>query len=523
MSKLRASFTLGFGIYVGLSPSAGLASPRYFDFDGNGHGDLAVGAPGQNSRVPGGMVLVYRGFDTAGGYDQVLLLDQSVPNMPGTAEPLDAFGAALAWGDFDADGYDDLVIGMPGELYYGDSIGGIEVLYGAPAPASNLINARARVLTRSHGGVEGAGVVYQDFGAALAAGDFNGDGFDDLAVGAPAHRVAGNPGGSVQVFYGSDTGIRTDTDVILEDSDDDESQMGAALTTGDFNCDGYEDLAIGSPGRTVSGNQYAGLVHVAYGRATGLPTSGFQIWHQDVGNMPTLTEPYEAFGLALAAGNFDGDITAAGRPCVDLAISAPRQGMSGVGWAGVVHVLRGSSTGLTTTGSAYLHQDQPDVSNACTQGDTFGQALAISRLDNDDYDDLVVGAVGELSTAGGFHVFAGGPAMFDLNEDVLWTQNSEPNGIAIPSSSESGDLFGGAIGGGPFGTLVVAAASEDVSFGGADQDASGYAIAMRFDRNTSTITLRDVAGLRADTPEVDPNDQQLFGYALTSSRPAFVW
>ena len=69
MTRLPASITLGFAVYLGLSPSAGLASPRYFDFNGDGHGDLAVGAPGQNSRAPGGMVFVYRGFATAGGYD----------------------------------------------------------------------------------------------------------------------------------------------------------------------------------------------------------------------------------------------------------------------------------------------------------------------------------------------------------------------------------------------------------------------------------------------------------------------
>jgi hypothetical protein len=132
---------------------------------------------------------------------RALALTQSSPGVKGSAEKWDGFGAALATGDFDADGRDDLAVGVPGEglsarqraMDYGD--GAVHVVYGGRA---GLRGARTEMWTQRL--LKGEPRYYDRFGAALAAGDFNGDGDDELAVGVPGENAvqvlaAGRSGG----------------------------------------------------------------------------------------------------------------------------------------------------------------------------------------------------------------------------------------------------------------------------------------------------------------------------------------
>jgi len=142
--------------------------------------------------------------------------------------------------------------------------------------------------------------------------DFNGDGFIDLAIGSPGETVEGNEGaGMTHVVYGSSSGLGVDNmdaqylnqDLsLLTTNSQPNENFGAALTTGDFNGDGFIDLAIGSPGETVQGNEGAGMIHVVYGSSSGLGVDNMdaQYLNQDLSLLTTNSQPNENFGHSLA-------------------------------------------------------------------------------------------------------------------------------------------------------------------------------------------------------------------------------
>src|SRR5690349_10522639 len=96
-------------------------------------------------------------------------------------------------------------------------------------------------------------VVGERFGTSLAIADFNRDGFGDLVVGAPGDLVGGRIGGRVYVYAGSPTGPGLFPRAIDRLSPGTGDAYGAALATGDVNHDGYPDLVVGAPGAQSTG------------------------------------------------------------------------------------------------------------------------------------------------------------------------------------------------------------------------------------------------------------------------------
>jgi hypothetical protein len=149
----------------------------------------------------------------------------------------------------------------------------------------------------------------------LAAGDFNGDTFDDLAIGVPRQDVGDVlNAGVVQILFGSSNGLTSagnqiwhqNTSGILDVAEQDD-HFGSSLAAGNFSGDQFDDLAIGVVDEAVGTVPEAGAVNVLYGSGSGLTSAGNQFWTQNSSGVLDVSEDGDQFGFALTAGDFNGD------------------------------------------------------------------------------------------------------------------------------------------------------------------------------------------------------------------------
>ena len=307
--------------------------------------------------------------------------------------------AATLSGDFDGDGRDDLAIGIQSEAVGGFAGGGaVQVIYGSRGGLSR----RDRIITRATRGVNGA-PGSDGFGSALAAGDFDGDGFDDLAVGAPFDDVGTLDNvGTVQVLYGGRRGLTGRGDQLLRhgrgglpEPKDEFEGFGWTLAAGNVAGDRHDDLTVFTFNGQAGGVERAGYVEVLRGGAGGISTRGVKRFSAATRGVAGDPQKDARFGAGLAIG----DIGRSERN--ELAVGVPGQTIGGGATrAGCVHVLYGSRRGVRAKRSQYLDQyvlygDGIGVDGTPEIDDFFGVALTIANWDDRAKEDLVIGAPGE--------------------------------------------------------------------------------------------------------------------------------
>ncbi len=368
------------------------------DFDGDGYADAVVGVAGEDSgsRTDAGGFTVLYGSRTGLRGKGSRTYTAATSGVRGPAEAYAGLGSAVAVGDFNRDGYDDIAVGAPG-AGRGDAAGSgaVHVLYGSDSGITKVGDQR---LHQAAPGVAGAREVDDGFGAALAAGDFDGDGDDDLAVGIPGESSEGAAAaGAVEVFRGSRNGLRLSSATVITQGSGDldgasemDDMFGAALAAGDFDGDGRDDLAVGSPGEAAGDRAAAGKVHVLYGSSDGLSVTGSASFTQATPGVRGAPEAGDELGLSLVAADFNDN----GR--VDLAIGVPGEGIGGTNGAGMVHVLFGSRRGLRGDLHQRFWPGNDGVPGRPRANGGFSRALAAGDVNGDGRADLVGGAPGQM-------------------------------------------------------------------------------------------------------------------------------
>jgi hypothetical protein len=322
-------------------------------------------------------------------------------------------------GDLDGDGIDDLVFGAP--IYDNgiDNEGAIFVFYGSRAG----LDSSPDVIISS--GKKGS-----NFGCSVGtAGDVNGDGYDDLLVGADEYNNEQSKEGRVYLFYGASSGLET-TPAWTFDGGQKEAALGHSVApAGDVNDDGYDDFIVGAPFYD-NGELQEGRAYAFYGSPGGpTPTTH---WLTEGGQADAL------FGTAVgAAGDVDGD------GYDDVIVGAPgySQGQEAVG---AVFLFRGSQLGLQTTPAWVKVGGQA--------GSDFGAAVgAAGDVNGDGYDDFLVGApsyTGDRDYEGAAFGFYGADPRPGNTANWVVTGNQEGAylGISVGSAEDvNGDGYDDAV------------------------------------------------------------------------------
>jgi hypothetical protein len=347
------------------------------DFDGDGYDDVVVGAPHDAAGTvsDAGTVQYLRGSRTGLTITGQISYSQDSTNVEETASSSDVFGAALAAGDFDADGFADLAIGIPYEDWSGGNEGAVQVMYGT-ATGPGVVSPNDELWTAGAGGAAGTFQNDNNCGAALTVGDFDGDGYDDLAIGCPVYDIGGSSGaGAVLVVYGSASGL-DDSEIWNQDTSgviggaETRDDFGRALTAGDYDGDGFADLAVSAPNEDYGSFTDNGVVHVLFGSASGVTSVDNLLLAPDTGSVVGGTPAdFEKWGWAVTSGDYNAD------GLDDLVVSSIFDDEPGAYLAGAINVFYGSAVGPSTTDDEWFHQDSPGIAESCEDQDWFGFSL----------------------------------------------------------------------------------------------------------------------------------------------------
>jgi len=365
-------------IFQGEGPGgkAGYSVSFAGDVNGDGHDDVLIGAPYLNvPNVGTNAGRAYLQFGPVSG-----TVDLGAADVLFRAEDRDFVGWAVSdAGDVNADGYGDVLIGAQGYGLQGN--GAAYLVFGPVSNSMDLGDADATLT--------GAQIADYAGNAVSSAGDVNGDGYDDILVGAYYADNGGESSGAAYLVLGPAPGdiSLSAADAILVGEAEWDRAGEAVSSAGDVNGDGYDDILVGARSRAnVDGDPAAGAAYLIHG-----PVSGTL----DLANadMKIEGDANDYLGYSVAGGgDFDGDGFA------DVVVGATMAGSSGE-----AYLLYGPTSGLLS---------YTDADNAYTgiPNEFVGQCVRLAGDANaDGYADLLISSAAGGIGDGATYLILGGP------------------------------------------------------------------------------------------------------------------
>ena len=386
----------GFGGVLDPSDYLGTSVCSLGDLDGDGNPDLAVGAYGDDdgANVAGAVWILFLNADGTVASEQKISATEG--GLGGVLAPFDLFGMSVAsLGDLDDDGITDLAVGTAGDDDGGDGHGAVWILF---LNADGTVASKQKI-SDTEGGFGGILDASDGFGRSVCSlGDLNGDGNQDLAVGATGDDDGGTNQGAVWILFLDDNGTVDAEQKISETAgnfagslDPNEGFALSATSLGDLDGDGTPELAVGAYWDNDGGTQQ-GAVWILFLNADGTVDSEQKI-SETTGGFGGVLDVNDGFGTSLCSlGDFDGDGNR------DLAVGAMRDDDGDMD-QGAVWILFLNADG-TVASEQKISETSGDFGGVLDPGDYFGFSVcSLGDLDGDGNRDLAVGAAQDYDGA----------------------------------------------------------------------------------------------------------------------------